>query len=142
MPFIEWSEKLSVMVPLFDEQHKKLIAIINELHDAMDTGCGREVLGELFDKLIDYTVYHFETERKALDFHEFPKLAEHMAAHKGFTDKVLDLKRRFEAKEILISIDLSEFLQSWLVDHIMGADKAYGIFFKENRITVSEKDLV
>ncbi len=41
MPLIEWSDKLSTGTRMFDEQHKKLVAMINELHNAMKYGRGK-----------------------------------------------------------------------------------------------------
>ena len=38
MDFVTWSDKFSVKIPSIDEQHKKLVAVINELYNAMKTG--------------------------------------------------------------------------------------------------------
>jgi hemerythrin len=35
MPIIEWADALSVNVKEIDDQHKRLIDLINNLHDAM-----------------------------------------------------------------------------------------------------------
>jgi hemerythrin len=48
MPLFAWDESLSVGYEPIDEQHKRLIALINKLHDAMIEGKGQEVLGELW----------------------------------------------------------------------------------------------
>ena len=51
MSFIEWDEKYSVQVKEIDEQHQKLIGLINTLHDAMRDGKGRDVIsGIIGDK--------------------------------------------------------------------------------------------
>jgi hemerythrin len=36
MSFYEWSEFMSVGVPLLDSDHKALIQLINQLHDALE----------------------------------------------------------------------------------------------------------
>jgi len=46
MSLIEWSPAYSVKVKKFDDQHKKLIELINQLHDAMKAGQGNAMLGE------------------------------------------------------------------------------------------------
>ena len=38
MALMTWSDNLSVKVAEIDEQHKRLIAMINELNDAMKVG--------------------------------------------------------------------------------------------------------
>ncbi|MCC6132451.1 MAG: hemerythrin, partial [Acidobacteria bacterium] len=57
MSLITWSDELSVGVSAFDNQHKRLVALINELHDAMSAGKGSKVLGKILSELADYTVY-------------------------------------------------------------------------------------
>ncbi len=43
MALIDWDKSLSVNVEEIDQQHKKLIAMINELNEAMRNGKGKEV---------------------------------------------------------------------------------------------------
>ena len=40
MALIDWSPALSINIEKFDDQHKKLVAMVNELHDAMKNGQG------------------------------------------------------------------------------------------------------
>ncbi|MGB9912684.1 MAG: hemerythrin, partial [Candidatus Kapaibacteriota bacterium] len=47
MAFIEWNDNYSVGVSIIDNQHKQLIRIINELHEGMGTGKGKDVLGKV-----------------------------------------------------------------------------------------------
>lgn len=60
MPIMGWSASLGVGVGSIDEQHKKLVSLVNELYDAMIVGRGKAVLGRIFTDVIDYTVYHFQ----------------------------------------------------------------------------------
>jgi hemerythrin len=54
-----------VSVNEIDLQHqKKLIEMINNLHDAMRPGKGNAVLGEIINGLVDYAGAHFQTEEK------------------------------------------------------------------------------
>jgi hemerythrin len=59
MALITWNDSLSVKVAEIDEQHKKLIAMINELNDAMRLGKGKDVLGKIVNGLVTYTTTHF-----------------------------------------------------------------------------------
>ena len=52
MSLMEWNEKLSVGVPSIDAQHKKLVAMLNELYDAMQAKHSQEALGKVLDGLI------------------------------------------------------------------------------------------
>ncbi len=46
MSLMEWNEKLSVGVPSIDEQHKKLVAMLNELYDAMQAKHDQDALAK------------------------------------------------------------------------------------------------
>jgi len=47
LALIAWNEKFSVRVSRFDEEHKQLTNLINQLHDAVKTGQGRQVIGDV-----------------------------------------------------------------------------------------------
>jgi len=59
-PF-EWDEKYSVNVDEIDEQHKKLVDLIKQLHDSLEDGSASETVGEVLNEMAEYTEYHFET---------------------------------------------------------------------------------
>lgn len=59
MPLLTWNDSFSVGVRAIDSQHSTLVAILNELYDAMMQGHAKEVTGPLLHKLIKYTREHF-----------------------------------------------------------------------------------
>ena len=81
MAIIKWEQNLSVGVDKFDTHHKKLVDLINKLHDAMSTGKGAETIGSVLDDLIKYTQYHFAEEEKLMTLHKYPDLEKHKAEH-------------------------------------------------------------
>ncbi len=134
MPLIAWNESLSVSVPEFDEQHKKLIAIVNDLHDAMQKGQGREGLGALLNALVQYTVTHFAAEEKRLSQASYPGYLSHKGEHDELTRKVQDLKKRFDSGNAALTVEVMAFLKNWLTNHIQGTDKKYGAFFAQHAL--------
>ena len=61
---IDWSDEYLLGVPEIDQQHKKLVAIANELYDVV---LGSEAdfkakMPVVLKTLTDYTKYHFSTE--------------------------------------------------------------------------------
>ena len=65
MALIEWNDEYSVKVKEIDQQHMKLVNLINELHLAMKEARGREVVGKILTDLISYTKFHFSTEERS-----------------------------------------------------------------------------
>lgn len=134
MNFIDWTDDLSVGVETFDEQHKKLISIINKLFDALKQGKANNILSEIFDELIDYTKFHFKSEEQLMTKYGYKDYEYHLKEHNYLTDKVVDLKEKYKEGDLMISIEVMEFLRNWLKDHILVTDKKYGKFFNENGI--------
>ena len=62
MSLLTWNPAMSVGVRLLDEDHKKLIAMINQLHDGMLAGHSNDVVGDVLRRLVSYTVEHFRRE--------------------------------------------------------------------------------
>jgi hemerythrin len=134
MVLITWTNALSVGIKQLDEQHQHLVALINGLHDAMKAGTGKEVLGTTLKDLAEYTVYHFGTEEQLFKDHAYPDAPAHAAEHKQLTRQVLEVKRKFDLDQPVVTIDLLQFLRSWLNDHIKGVDKRYTSFLRSKGV--------
>ena len=135
MALIDWNDRLSVNVREIDQQHQKLVAMINELNDAMRERRAKEVLGKIIDGLISYTATHFSTEEKYFTQYQYPETAVHAIEHKNFVKKVTEFKTAFDNDQMMLSIDVINFLRDWLVKHIQGTDKKYGPFLNKKGIT-------
>ena len=75
MAFYEWQDSFSVGNKTMDEQHKKMIGILNQLHDAMSEGKPTNEIGLIVSEMVDYTKFHFGFRRKIDDCKELPWLA-------------------------------------------------------------------
>lgn len=124
----QWKPAYSVKVVLLDNQHKKLFDLVNELHNAMSAGHGKDVAGDVLNRLIDYTVIHFKAEEALMEKHNYPGLQSHRSEHKALTDKVIAFKKEFEAGTSVVTPQLMMFLQQWLKNHIQGVDQRYSDF--------------
>lgn len=128
MALLTWSDKLSVGVRKFDEEHKQLVRLVNQLHEAMKAGQGKQVLSGILQNLISYTQNHFAAEEQLMKSQGYPDYAEHKKEHNSLTLSVLDLQKQFQAGSVLLSQTVMDFLKDWLATHIQGMDKAYGPF--------------
>jgi len=128
MALMDWSPAFSVNVKQFDDQHKKLVAMVNQLHEAMKVGKGSEVLGPILNSLISYTASHFADEERLMQQNGYPNLAKHKVEHDKLTRQVLDLQKQYQTTKSALSMAVMSFLKDWLVNHIQGEDKKYGPF--------------
>jgi hemerythrin len=125
MTKIAWREEMSVGVDKVDEQHKKLLEIIADLHEAVETEHGGAVAEALFQETSDYVANHFSTEEELMNEHAYPKFEEHLKMHDWFIKQVMELhknKNEETAKKTLT------FLTDWFINHIMKTDKEMGSF--------------
>lgn len=135
MAFFEWNDKYSVGVRELDSQHKQLIAILSELYDAMQSGKANDVMGQIINKLVNYTKTHFSTEERYMSQHGYPDLAAQQKEHAAFTDKVLKFKSDFDSGRLSMSVSVTSFVKDWLVNHISVSDKKYAPFFASKGIS-------
>jgi hemerythrin len=135
MPLITWDSELSVGIREIDEQHKKMVEIINELHDAMYAGKGVTVLADVVRRLVDYTVMHFGTEERYFKQYDYPDSARHKNEHDGLTKKTMSLADAMQRGENVLSVDVMQFLKDWLITHILGSDKAYAPFLNRKGLS-------
>lgn len=126
-----WKDEYSVGVEMIDEQHKVFVGIMNELYTAILEKKEKRVLDDVFKQLVAYTQFHFQTEERYFDEFNYEGSAEHKAAHQKLREQIAELETR---KDGIMEnpFELMDFLEDWLVDHIMGMDKKYGPCFKEH----------
>jgi hemerythrin len=122
---IQWDGSLALHIREIDEQHQKLIGLINDLHAAMLKGASKDALGPLLGALIDYTEYHFTAEEKLMADYGYIGTPMHKLEHASFVKKIRAFKAEFAAGKTRISHDLMTFLSDWLTKHILVNDKKY-----------------
>jgi hemerythrin len=124
MALIVWSEEFSVKVPTLDADHRKLVEMINTLHDAMKSGKGKDVLERIISDATNYTLQHFANEEKLMVQCNYSGYQEHKKIHEEFIQKIAELKKQYDSRQLQSSAMLST-LQTWLLTHIVNIDKQY-----------------
>jgi len=128
MAMFTWSEKYCVNIREIDDQHKKLIGIVGQLHEAMRQGKGKQALGDVLKDLIQYVRTHFASEERLMKSNGYPDYDAHKAKHDSLTRKVADIYREYQDGKVAISLEVMNFLEDWVGTHIVGMDKQYGPF--------------
>jgi methyl-accepting chemotaxis protein/hemerythrin len=131
---MEWDSSFSTGISRYDEQHKILFKMVNELHDSMQQKRSKEAIGRILDGLAEYTVNHFADEERSFTQTKYPDEAQHKQVHKKLVDQVVELMGKFKSGETILTQDVITFLQDWLVNHIKGDDRKYGPHLKRNGV--------
>lgn len=135
MPLITITSKLITGIPSIDAQHRQLVDAINQLHDAMKQGKGREQIAPTLDFLVRYVAEHFAHEERLMAKVGYPDLAGHSAQHQGFATKVGEMVKAYKSGSAVMGVEVSRFLANWIQDHIQRTDMAYVAALKAHGAT-------
>jgi hemerythrin len=124
MSVITWSDTFKTGHPTVDAQHQKLFQMVNDLHEAIVSGKGKEFQGKVLLQLGAYTLEHFKTEEALMTSLQYPGMAAHKAKHTALAQQATDLIARHKAGTLVLAMTVSRFLAEWIEHHIQEEDKA------------------
>jgi hemerythrin-like metal-binding protein len=121
-----WSEKMSVGVPLLDDDHKTLVGLINLLQRSIGDPEEYVAVYSVLGALEEYCENHFIREEKMMKASRCPQIETHQRTHEGFAETVRTLKIRYEQDQTSVRArDCLTFLNDWLINHICTTDMNY-----------------
>jgi methyl-accepting chemotaxis protein/hemerythrin len=137
MPFIPWEDKFALGINEIDEQHKKMLSIINKLYDLFEDLKNNDQIeiDKVIKEVADYAIYHFATEEKYFTMFGYEKADEHVKIHNQYRAKIDDWRKKYEeTRDEKIFFEISNFLHDWWIWHINNTDRDYVPFMKANKI--------
>ena len=121
-----WNENFNTGISQIDEQHKKLVQLLNQLASYVAFHDDIPDLEQIFDELADYAVYHFKEEERIWHEHlpDEPVELEHKRIHESFVEKIASSRAKISTtSENLLIEELLSFLTRWLATHILENDR-------------------
>lgn len=140
MAMMEWQDKFSVGVTAMDLQHKQLVAMVNQVYEAMRTGKGELAAKTLLPSLAQYTRSHFNAEEKLMHEVDYPQIAAHQAEHFKLAQQVSELLEKVKAGKMVATVSIATFLKDWLTSHILGCDMQYAKFIASRQLVGAAHD--
>jgi len=135
MAFIDWREDYNLGIKEIDDQHQKMVEIINRLFELSNENeiDNQEKIETVLKEASDYAVYHFATEEKYFDLFKYEKSESHIDIHNKYRAKIKELSEKYQqTKDKTVFFELTDFLQDWWVWHINNTDREYVALFKAN----------
>jgi len=129
MVTINWLTRYETGIAEIDAHHFRLFEVLNELIDAFRRGDPNSQVAEVIDYLVNYTDEHTKTEEAWMERLHFPGLEAHQEDHQDFLGRILELKGRFERRE-LVTMEVTVLLADWLEYHINDFDQAFSEFVR------------
>jgi len=134
MAFFSWNDNMSVGVKTIDDQHKKLIELINDFYEHILSRSNNENISKLISGMSDYIQMHFRTEEEYMTKFNYPDIEEHKKEHEIYVAKVKKLEEDFNSGKIILSFEITSFLKDWIKNHIQGTDPKYSSLFLKNGV--------
>ncbi len=129
-----WNDSLSVKIKSIDNQHKKLIDMINDFYENIKNRSSDDSVHALIDNMKKYTVMHFNHEEKYMKDLHYPDYLNHKKEHDLFIEKVKSVEEKLKNVKIILSFEITDFLKDWVKNHIQGSDQKYTEFFLKHGV--------
>jgi hemerythrin len=131
MALMEWDINFNTGITTIDQQHKKIIELINRLYNGLKLGENRASIVELLEELIEHTRIHFKTEEDLFIKFEYILTLEHTVEHRRFSFIAMLFNQDYLDGKIVHPLQVIDFLTVWFIDHIVSQDHTYAPFFIE-----------
>lgn len=134
MYIVPWKTELETGIEIVDSQHKEFMKQANKFVIKCLAGKVDEGIREEFDFLENYLQYHFQTEETFLFDSGYPDYEKHQAEHLQLKFKTKQVGSMLEGDDLEEVLNyFSEFVNEWIVGHIMGDDLDFSNYFREKQ---------
>jgi hemerythrin-like metal-binding protein len=125
MAHIQWKERYNINYKEVDAQHKRLLDILNQLLDLIESKRPPDELGVIFHRLCSYALDHFTLEERYLEASGYPALPRQKDDHAFFVGKILEFNERYDPSDSELLVETFTFLKTWYLGHILRTDMEY-----------------
>jgi hemerythrin len=137
-PPLVWNESLACGIPEIDEQHQILVDLLNVVSVPRTSDTGIEMMRRIVLDILNYAMYHFETEELMMQRYGYSESApeeatRHLEQHRLATAQMTAARSTLRSHDRISLDQLISFLREWLERHIPGTDVELCAFLREAR---------
>ena len=88
---IKWKKEYKVGIKKLDNQHKKIIKILNQIIKLQETGKDEKEIEKILSNLQNYIKEHFRTEEEYMLKYHYPRYEEHKKEHSHLIDRFFEI---------------------------------------------------
>ena len=129
--YLKWDKSCSTGVEKFDDQHKKLLELLNKMLGSIKEREETSGMGSVLKDLFFFAISHFNDEEEALKRFGYEHLEEQKKEHDKIKLMVGRLHQNYLAGNMPETIEILEVITRWFEDHLKNVDTKYGPFLKE-----------
>lgn len=126
--YIDWKDEYCIGVTPIDDQHFRLIGMLNALYDKIGPETAPTGAWDLLDGFNRYAETHFSTEERIARDSGVPiaDLIAHRAEHEAYRDRMRAFQQSFVQNDKRAPVQLMAFLSNWWLSHILVRDMELG----------------
>jgi hemerythrin len=133
---IEWSDGLSVGIPEIDEDHKRFISLVNELHQSIEVPMDVDDIKKRLLPIIDDAMHHFAHEERLFKEWKYPDVDDHANQHAWIIKMLQTFMTTVDAHTLLPEwIEIGSAIKQTLIAHILIDDMKYAKYYRKNIAT-------
>lgn len=126
MQKIYWNNLFKIGIEDIDDDHKKILAYINKLDDALNSEESVETIMAIFEKLILLSTSHFEHEDDLMQKYNYSEKEVHQKEHLKFINTISHYKSAILKKSSKDQLKkLHQEAAQWFIQHIINEDMKF-----------------
>lgn len=134
MPIVIWRDEYSVNVGEIDNQHQKMLELVNNLHSAVEARIDKSDLKNLMVELVEFTGMHFTTEEQLMKKFAYPEFAKHQNEHSMLLQHMKELVAMVSNGKYPTFYSDYDVSTDWALVHISNCDKSLGAFLNSKGV--------
>jgi hemerythrin-like metal-binding protein len=131
MNLFVWKREWETGIQEIDDQHRALLLQMDQLFEAIHKGEEHSEVSNTLRHLALYVDYHFRTEERLMTQTGYGALPAHKACHDVLRETVKGVIRSQEAGSPSLLVDVVDYLQHWLFDHLDTLDREMAAHLRE-----------
>ena len=133
--YIEWKDEYCIGVPRIDEQHLRLIGMLNELYQKIGPEVSPGSVWDVLDGFNRYAETHFASEERISLDSGVPvrELNMHKQEHESYRERMRAFRHAFSQNDKRAPVQLMAFLSNWWLSHILVRDMELGRLIREHQ---------
>jgi hemerythrin len=130
-----WNDSLSLDIPEIDEEHRRLVSIIDAFNQAVVSRQEKSEIQRILSLLLADAKSHFEHEVQLFYEHGYPDIGNHASLHAELTRELVDILNDFGRTELSYHwIENALSIEKLVVDHVLDEDMKYRDFLKQRMV--------
>ncbi|MBF0182805.1 MAG: bacteriohemerythrin [Magnetococcales bacterium] len=126
-----WQEKHEVGLLQMDLQHQKMLEIASAILELFHCQLVAGIIERAFETLFEMTARHFQAEERLMERYGYADLAAHRRHHQLLLRQLDEYRYSVQQPEERTSESFQQFVDKWLIDHIVDEDRQYSAFLNE-----------